>query len=154
MKKLAIVLLVVAAACHRKVVVQTAPPGTVDVNTAGSATPRDALQKFLAAAKAQDVQALGKAMGSADGPLIATQPQDQVEMRAVIMFCYLHHDSYTITREIAASGGDRIVTAELKYKTVTRSADFITARGKPNNLWYVKQFEPTQLNEICAASKR
>ena len=152
MRKLAIVFLLVAAACHRKVVVQSAP--SANINTAGAATPKEALQKLLTAAKAEDVQGLALAMGSADGPFIATQPRDQVEMRAVIMFCYLHHDSYTITREIAASGGDRIVTAELKYKTVTRSADFTTSRGKPNNLWYVKQFQPTDLNEICAASKR
>ena len=156
MKKLAIVLLIVAAGCHRKVVVGSAPPtpATVDVNATGAATPKAALEQFLAAAKAQDVQAFARIWGSADGPIIATQPREQIEMRTVPLFCYLHHDSYVITRDIVATGGERIVTAELKYKNVTRSADFITTRGKPNNLWYVRTFEQTTLNEICLATKR
>jgi hypothetical protein len=120
----------------------------------GAGTPKVAVAQFFAAAKAQDVQALARIWGSADGPIIATQPRDQVEQRAVILFCYLQHDSLKLTRELAASGGERIVTAELKYKTLTRSVDITTTRGKPNNLWYVKQFDPTVLNDICAASKR
>jgi hypothetical protein len=155
-KKLAIVLLLVAVGCHRKVEVRSAPPSPTkaDLNATGAATPRAALTQFLAAAKAQDVQALARIWGSAEGPIIATLPRDQVEQRAVVLFCYLQHDSMTITRELAASGGERLVTAELKYKTVTRSADFMTIRGKPNNLWYLRTFEPTMLNDICAASKR
>jgi hypothetical protein len=156
-KKLAIVLLLVAVGCHRKVEVRTAPPpanGAVGTNPTGAATPRAALEQFLAAAKSQDVQAFARIWGSVNGPIIATLPRDEIEQRSVILFCYLQHDSLRITRELAASGGERLVTADLRYKTVMRSADFITTRGKPNNLWYVKQFEPTTLNDICAASKR
>jgi hypothetical protein len=155
-KKLAIVLLLVAAGCHRKVEVRSAPPSPTkaDLNATGAATPKAALEQFLAAAKAQDVQAFARIWGSVEGPIIATRAREEVEQRAVILFCYLQHDSHTITRELAASGGERIVTAELKYKTVTRSADFTTTRGKPNNQWYVSQFNPEGLTEICSASKR
>ena len=156
MKKLAIVLLLVAVGCHRKVVVASSPPAPMPTgaNATGAATPKAALDQFLTAAKAQDVQAFARIWGSANGPIIATLGREEIDQRAVFLFCHLQHDSYTITRELAAPGGERIVTGELKYKTVTRSADFYTIRGKPNNLWYVRTFEPTTLSDICAASKR
>src|SRR5262245_3387902 len=74
-KKLAIVVLLVFTACHRKVTVTSAPTATVDAN-AGAATARDALQKFMAAGKAQDLQAMAEIWGSKSGSARANMDRE------------------------------------------------------------------------------
>ena len=144
MKKLAIVLLLVVAACQRKVVVGTAPSS----NDPGGATPREAVTRFMAAAKAQDLQAFANVWGSSAGPARGTMAAEELEKREIIMMCWLKHDSFRVISESPAENQERVFNIESKYRDLTRSANYFVTLG-PANRWYVRQVEVEKLNDIC-----
>ena len=145
MKKLAIVLLLVSA-CHRTVVTgsPTAP------GTPGGATAGEALSRFMAAAKAQDLQAFALIWGTKDGPVIQTMAREDREMREITMLCYLKNDSYRIISQSPSANNEHVFNVELRYKGLTRSTNFYATLG-PSNRWYVRQVEKIDaLRDICA----
>ncbi len=146
MKKLAIVLLLVfVAGCRqRQVVVGTAP----SANDPGGATAVDALSKFMAAAKAQDLQAFANVWGTTAGPARSTIAQAELEQRSIILLCYLKHDSYRVVSESPATNNERVFSVETKFRDLTRSANFFATPG-PANRWYVKNFEIEKLTDVC-----
>lgn len=145
MKKLAIVVLLVLVGCRRQVQVGS-PPGA---NTPGAATARDALQVFMAAVKAQDIQAMANIWGTSSGPARSTMDKDELEKREIIMMTCLKHDSYHVLGEAPAPGGERVMAAEILYQGLTRSTNFTATRG-PNDRWYVRTLELEPLRDICA----
>jgi len=150
-KKLAIAALLVGAACRRQVVVASPPASstTASATTAvGGATARDAVQRFLASAKAQDLQAMSNIWGTATGPVAGTMPQSQLEQREIYMIRCLKHDSYRVVDELPATGGERMFTVELKYQDLTRSTNFYATPG-PRARWYIRSFDPNDLQDIC-----
>lgn len=147
MKKLAILLLLVAAAsCRRQVVVASPPPS--DPNAPGAATPREAVQRFMSAAKAQDLQAMAIIWGTSAGPARGTMGQQEIEQREVIMMGCLKHDSYRTGAESPASGGERVVAVEIKFRDLTRTTNFYATPG-PSNRWYVRTFDLESVRDIC-----
>lgn len=146
MKKLAIVLLFVVAGCRRQAVV-TSAPGT---DAPGAATAREAVQKFMASAKAQDLQAMGNIWGSSAGPIRNTIPVDEVEKRSIYIMRCLRHDTYSILGEVPVASGERAFTVEVRRGPLTPRADFTATRG-PADRWYVRTFELEKLNAICAS---
>ena len=148
MKKLAILVVVVVSACR------TAAVGSpVPANAPGAASPRDAVQRFLKAAKNQDVQDFGLAWGTQDGPAMKDKEgrdeRETREQREIVQFCYLKHDTYQVLGEAPARNAERVLAVELKYKDLTRPANFMVTRG-PSNRWYVRQFDIEALRDICA----
>ena len=144
MKKLAIVGMLVVAACTRPVSVGTA----ANPNTPGAATAREAVQKFLAAAKAQDLQAMSIVWGTSAGPARSTMDRQELEQREIILLCYLKHDAYKIGSESPATNGERVFDVEMKYRDLTRSANFFATPG-PAGRWYLRTFENEKLTDIC-----
>lgn len=151
MKKLAIIALLVVSACTRTVVVNS-PPTAVS-GRGGGATPREALQRFMTAAKNQDLQELGVTWGTVDGPILkaseSREEKDTREQREIILMCYLKHDSYRVLGEAPAKNGERVLAAEVKFQDLTRSTNFSVTRG-PNDRWFVRQFDIEALRDICA----
>ena len=141
MKKLAIVVLLVVAACHR----QNAVSGVT-----GAPTARAAVEMFLAAGKAQDLEALGRIWGTSSGPAAATLDRTVREQREVIMMPCLKHDTFQVVAEVTSAGVNRVLSVELSYKDLTASSNFIATQG-PGSRWYVQQFEPKDLQMICVA---
>ena len=144
MKKLAILCLLVAAACQRQVNVGTA----AGPNAPGGATAREAVQKFLAAAKAQDLQAVSNVWGTSAGPARTTMGREELEQREIILLCYLKHDSYRITSESPAANRERVFSVDLTFRDLTRSANFFATLG-PADRWYLRTFESEKLTDIC-----
>ena len=145
MKKLAIVLLLVAAGCRRTVVVG---PATT-LNDPGAPTPREAVDRFMAAASAQDLQAMSLIWGTPAGPTISTMDKDERDKREIIMMCYLKHNRYQIVGEAPGPDGDRVFAMEVTFKDLTRPTSFKATRG-PSNRWYVREFDMNALRDICA----
>jgi len=143
-KKLAIVVLLVAASCRRSVAVGSPTPGQP-----GGSSPRDAVAKFMAAAKAQDLQAMALIWGSQQGPIRDTRDRAEVEQREVILMCHLKNDSYRVASDAPALNGERVLNVEVKYKDLTRTAPFFLGQG-PSQRWYVFRFDLDPLREICA----
>lgn len=144
MKKLAILCLLVVAACTRQVNVGTA----ASPNAPGAATPREAVQKFLGAAKAQDLQALGNIWGTSEGPARSNMGREELEQREIVMLCYLKHDSYTISSESPATNRERVFSVDVTYQGLTRTANFLATPG-PADRWYLREFEIEKLTDIC-----
>jgi hypothetical protein len=157
-KKLAMVVLLVAAACGRQAVVTSAPAtpasGAAASNLPGGASARDALNKFLAAVKVQDVQALSNIWGTKDGGAAATDRRymtvEVMEQRLIIMIRCARHDSWTVKSETPLAGGDRQFTVELKLRNSVATTDFVAVPG-PGGRWFIKEYGIEQTMPICQA---
>jgi len=106
-KKL-IMAVVLVAACRTSppVVVSTATrPATG--NATGGADAQGAIRAFMAAAKQQDLQALGGVWGNANGPARDAISREELEKRELIMMRCLRHDRYDIAGEAPNPGGSR-----------------------------------------------
>lgn len=132
-----------AGGCRRQPVRAPATPGEV-----GGATPRDAVHAFMAAAKAQDLDAMSLVWGSAAGPARATMDRATWEMREVVMMTCLKHDSYRVIGEAPAAGGDRVLLIEIKFKDLTRSTNFTLTRDNAQR-WFVLDGGIESLRDIC-----
>jgi len=149
-KKL-IMAVVLVAACRTSppVVVSTATrPATG--NATGRADAQGAIRAFMAAAKQQDLQALGGVWGNANGPARDAISREELEKRELIMMRCLRHDRYDIAGEAPNPGGSRAMVVNLTYKDVSRSTNFVVVRG-PANRWYVEKFDLDPLQGICLA---
>lgn len=154
MKKIAIVVLLVVAGCRRTTVV-SGPTNSMN-GLPGARTPREAAQRFMAAAKSQDLQEMGLSWGTAAGPALkGSEGRDEKEtreQREIILMCYLKHDSYRVLGEAPASNSERLMAVEVKFKDLTRQTNFTAAKG-PNDRWFVRQFDIEALRDICAQKR-
>lgn len=154
MKKLITMSAVLAlqGACH------AAPPATTTtvprpVSTTsslpGAADAGAAVRAFLAAAKQQDLQALGGVWGDANGPARDAISREELEKRELIMLKCLRHDRYDVVGDAPGAGGARVLAVAIAYKDVSQSTNFTAVRG-PSNRWYVEKFDLEPLQKICA----
>jgi hypothetical protein len=106
----------------------------------GAPTARGAVERFLAAVRAQDLQAMGIVWGSKAGPARQTIAREELEKREVILTQCLANDSASFLDESAVPDGDRQVRYVLHHGSVTRTTVF-TAEAGPLDRWYVKEIE-------------
>ena len=118
MHRFAALALVLLAACHN------GPRG--GVSQPGAPTPNVAIERFLGAAKAQDLKAFSMIWGSAKGPASEVVDRAQIEKRELIMICYLSHDSYRVKSESPAPEGKRAFAVELRRGPIARSTTLTT----------------------------
>ena len=132
---------------------QTAP--TPAGSTTGATDARAAVLAFLDAGKSQDLQALSAAWGTTDGSVrdVGSIPQAELEKREIVMLCYLNHDSHQILSDAPAPNNERVLTAQLKRGSLTRSSNFYAVAG-PNGRWYVRAFDMEALTDLCRAKGR
>lgn len=121
-----------------------APSGHVS----GAVSPRLAVEQFLKAAKATDIQAMSAVFGTKAGPARETMDRTELEKRQVILACFFTHDSYRILGEAAGIGGHREVRVELKKGNVTRQPMFYTIQG-PAQRWYVDNMDIASVRDFC-----
>ena len=147
-KLIAFLCLAALAACH-SAPKTVAPAPVLRGNQTGAAGPQLAIDEFLAAAKNQDLQAMGALWGGPDGPARDLMPRNELEKRELIMMCYLKHDTYAVIGDAPNPGGSRAYVVSLSYKDLTRSTTFQLVTG-PRGRWYVKDVDVIKLNDICA----
>lgn len=114
----------------------------------GYVAPRPALDAFLAAAKARDLEAMGAVWGGERGSAAAYMPREEREKRLLIMQCHLQHDSARILAEYPADGGRRGFRVELVFRGVTRATTMQAALG-PNRRWYLESADIEKTAEFC-----
>ena len=141
MHRFAAFALVLLAACH------SGSRGGVD--QPGAATPALAVERFLGAAKAQDLQGLAMAWGTEKGPARDVVDKGQIEKRELIMVCYLNHDTFRVKGEAPGTQGRRTFTVELRRGALARTSTFTTVRG-PAERFYVEQVALAPLADLCA----
>ena len=134
MKRIALLLLF-AAAC-KTVAIGTSRTGADDA--------RSAVERFLAAARAQDLQALSVVWGNEKGAQRDQLARAELEQREVIMIRLLRHDQSRISEPQRAPNGRLALTVDLKQGALTASPVFTAVRAKSGR-WYVENLDLTML---------
>ena len=148
MKKLLIGLMLLAACQTRTVVEQPVNANTTNVSVASGARP--ALDAFLAAIRAKDLQALGANWGDKNGAIRDSKriSRDELEKRELVLMCYFNHDSYTVLNDEPAAGGERKMTVRLTRGTLSRTTDFFLTGGAER--WYVRTANMEPVRDLCS----
>lgn len=155
MKRLAIVLLVLTA-CRTSTTTTTgtaSPVPATGPQSVGGATARTAVEHFLTAVRAQDLQAMSTVFGTSRGPSRDNMEREQLEKRLIILQCYFNHDKSRIVGESPGEQGHRIVTVELTRGRLVRSPRFYAVRG-PGDRWFVDNMEIAAVREFCREQGR
>lgn len=148
-------LLVGLGACSRSTPPTTLPPTPRPVpslpgvsGTVGNETAKGAVEQFLAAVRAEDLQAMSIIWGTERGPARDHMPRDEMEKREIILVCYMQHDNYRILREGSGDGGRRVMDLELTNGPLTRTTTIHTIRG-PRGRWFVEKMDIAAVRDFC-----
>ena len=140
MKKAVVCLLVLGVGACR-----TPPPGT---SLTGAAAPRLAVEQFMTAVKAQDLQAMSVVWGTEKGAARDQMERNELDQRLiVIQGCYAH-DRYQIVDETPASDGKRFVKVSITRARRTKTPNFSLVKG-PSERWYVLDADFATMRDMC-----
>ncbi|MDB4917263.1 MAG: hypothetical protein JWM95_4907 [Gemmatimonadetes bacterium] len=149
MRKSLLIGLLLAGACSSHTVETPAPvsaPGAT-----GATTPRGAVEGFLAAVKAGDLQAMSTIWGDKYGPVrdSKTMPREKMEMQEIILMRCFKHDKIRILGEANAADMERVFQVELTRGTLVRVTDFYTAKSGAR--WYLRSATMEPVKDLCPA---
>jgi hypothetical protein len=137
--------LLLLTACSSATQRQTGIPGQLT----GGATPRLAVDAFMHAIHAKDLQAMGAVFGTDRGPARETMDRTELEKREIILACYFAHDNYRILGEDQGKEGHRDVRVELtRSPNLTRQSTFFTVKG-PGDRLYVDNMDIASVRDFC-----
>ena len=145
MRRILVGGLLVAAACGGH---GSAAPGN---GATGASSPRAAVEAFLSATRAGDLQALSTVWGSEEGPMRDRVKPDELEKRELIMMCYFKADDHEILSERAGQRNERALAVRLTKNREAKETVFATVRG-PGERWYVVNADVTPVKEFCQNS--
>lgn len=114
----------------------------------GAAAPELAVQQFLQAVNAKDLQAMGTVFGTKNGPARETMDRTELEKREIILACYFAHDSSRVISNTPGLQDHRDVRVELKKGNLTRQTTFFTIKG-PGDRWYVDNMDIAAVRDFC-----
>jgi hypothetical protein len=114
----------------------------------GAPAPQAAVDQFLRAVNAKDLQAISTVFGTRNGPARETMERTELEKREIILACYFAHDSSRILGESSGTQGHRDVRVELKKGKLTRQTTFYTIQG-PGGRWYVDNMDIAAVRDFC-----
>ena len=153
-------LLVLLAACAPKVTTTTGTgaiqPSSPAVepqrssNVTGASTARSAVELFLDAVRAQDLQAMSVIFGTNKGPSRDNMNRDELEKRLVILQCYFNHEKYRLLTEYPGDDNHRVIEVELSKQGNLRTPNFYVVPG-PANRWYIDNMEIAADRDFCRA---
>src|ERR687886_368455 len=107
-----------------------------DTQLTGAPSARGAVESFLSAVRAQDLQAMSTIWGNSKGPARDVVDRDQLEKRELIMQCYLGHDRFNVLSETPTKGDEHVLQVSLTKGRLTRETSFTTVQS-PSRRWHV-----------------
>jgi hypothetical protein len=119
----------------------------------GASSPQVAVEQFLAAARAQDLQAFSAIWGSERGAARDIVDRSQLEKRELTMMCYLTHDKFEITSDVTPKPGEHDYIVEITRGTQTRETKMTAVQG-PSERWYVLDVQLAPLQDLCSRKQR
>jgi hypothetical protein len=117
----------------------------------GAVSPQLAVDQFLLAARARDIQAMSIVFGTKNGAARETMDRTELEKREVILACYFNTDSYRLLGETSGQADHRDVRVELKKNNLTRQTTFYTIQG-PGGRWYVDNMDIAAVRDFCGSN--
>jgi hypothetical protein len=136
-----------AAAAGLALLVACAPPPPGG-QLPGATSPRLAVEQFLRAARAEDIQAMAAVWGTSRGPARETMERTELERRAIILQCFVAHDSFRVVGESPGEGGRRVFGVVLVRANRSRQTSFYTVAG-PGRRWYVENVDLAAIRDFC-----
>ena len=144
-KLLVILLVLVTAACPKS-------PST-DTGLTGAASPRAAVDAFLNAARAGDLQAMSSVWGTEKGPVRESLSRDELEKRQLIMVCHFKADQHRIIAQDQADRNEQRLRVALTKGGITKETAFWAVQG-PAERWYVVNADLMPVQDFCRSSSR
>ena len=119
-------------------------------NPIGAVTGTAAVQGFLKAAKAQDLQTMSAIWGTTKGAARDQMKRDDLEKRLIIMQCTLTHDRWGFLddRPRLQTGGRQEFQIELFQGERRAKTSILTVNG-PGGRWLVEDINLLPLKEFC-----
>jgi hypothetical protein len=147
--KAALLMAMIAlAGCARTTTTPAAGSGAL--NVPGSATAVAAVEDFMKAVKAQDLQQMGTIWGTEKGPARDLMKRDELEKRLVIIQCLLSHDSWSFAEQGRLEAGrSRNFSIDIRKGNSRARTTFTTVQG-PGQRWYLENVDVTPLKEFCS----
>ncbi|MGQ0765709.1 MAG: hypothetical protein ACT4OZ_08590 [Gemmatimonadota bacterium] len=139
MKK-ALLTVLIFAACSRGVTVVTPE----------SSAPQSAVQLFMAAVKAQDLQGISAVWGTSKGLVREELPRAELDRRLLLIQRCYNHDTFRVIEETPAPDGKRFVRISVVRGRVTKTPSFTVVRG-PSRQWLVEDADYASMQELCRA---
>jgi hypothetical protein len=157
-KSPALLFVIAIAACAPKVTtttntgtIQPSAPATEPqrpTNVTGASTARSAVEQFLEAVRAQDLQAMSVIFGTSKGPSRDNMNREELEKRLVILQCYFNHEKFRVLSEFPGDDGHRVIEVELSKQGNLRTPNFYVVPG-PSNRWYIDNMEIAAVRDFC-----
>ena len=120
----------------------------------GATSSDAAVQQFLFAAKAQDLQALSAVWGNEVSPLRDRANRQELERRMLIIVCHLRHDESRIGPAQAGESGRVLHRVDLTQGDKKASPVFTTVRNTKTSRWFVEGFDMTAVSGFCSGGAR
>jgi hypothetical protein len=140
-----LVLLVAALACRTGRPAPVSPSGQLT----GAPNARRAVEEFLVAVKAQDLQAMAVEWGTDKGPARDQLERSELEKRLIIMQTCYEHDRFQVLDESPGQLGERLVRVEIVRGTRAKRPSFTAVEG-PGKRWYVKDADFVTMQDMCS----
>ncbi len=115
----------------------------------GASSPEAAVNTFMTAAKAQDLQAMSEVWGTARGSVRETMDRSEMERRQLVLISLLCQDGSRLAGSTPGTDGRRILRIEMTRGSRTVPVTFTTIRG-PGDRWFVEDIEVLRLQELCS----
>ena len=140
-----VLALVLLAACR-------SPQPREGTQLTGAPTPQAAVDRLLAAIRAQDLQALGAVWGDKRGSAREIMPRDEYDKRVIVMQCYFSHDQARVTSGPTTKVDTVVFGLELRKGDKRANTTAKTLQG-PGSRWYVMNLDPVP-KEFCNSPPR
>lgn len=149
MKRTILLLSLAVAACRSgSGSPSSSPSPAASPNLPGAAAPRQAVERFLGAAKSGDLQELGIAWGTSKGPARDQFERAELDKRLTVMQGCYDTDKHRIIDEQPGDNGKRILRVELTKGAITKTPRFTTVKG-PSDRWYVEDADFAAVTALC-----
>ena len=127
------------------------PAPSAGANVTGETSSKRAVETFMRAVKAQDLQQMGTAWGTARGPARDQMDRETLEKRLIVIQCTLQHDGYSFTKDAPQlqAGGRHEYEVEVRKGKLRARTSFTTVQG-PQGRWYVEIVDIQPLKDFCS----
>jgi hypothetical protein len=127
------------------------PAPSTGSNLTGETTSKRAVETFMRAVKAQDLQQMATAWGTAKGPARDQMDRETLEKRLIVIQCMLQHDAYSFleAQPRLQTGGRHEYPVEVRKGRLKAKTSFTTVPG-PSQRWYVEIVDVEPLRDFCS----
>ncbi|MES2521092.1 MAG: hypothetical protein V4617_00235 [Gemmatimonadota bacterium] len=128
----------------------SAPPASSS-STIGASSSKGAVEAFLSAVKAADLQAMSSVWGNREGLARDKYGREELEKRLIIIQCTMNHDrwNYAEAAPRLQTGGKQNWRVTLTRRNLTATINMLTVQG-PGGRWLLEEAETAPLSGFCS----